>query len=382
MLLLGIESSCDECSVALVKMDLELPPPHQVKVIHHLIHSQIELHKPYGGVVPEIASRNHLETMNPLLDELLRNAGLNWTDLRDSASPNCLKAVAVTNRPGLVGALLVGVSCAKALAYGLDIPLVPVDHLEGHLHSLFISQSIAPEQLPLLVLLVSGGHTELHLIRNVPPHPLNSICLGRSRDDAAGEAFDKCAKLMGLEYPGGRLIDAQAKQGDAKAFSFPRPRIQNQEGDSHDFSFSGLKTSMSNTMTKLGYTPHIFGDSDAAKLPQGKMLADLCASLQEAIVDTLLIQIKAALESSQAKSFAVVGGVSANSRLRSRTAAEISLPVFFPQLEFCTDNAAMIACAGAYAFLRGEGLTGQYRLNLNAYSSALPKQTPVQTRTP
>lgn len=371
MLILGIETSCDECSLALIETnDVGANPTElrKMRVLHHLIHSQIDLHRPFGGVVPEIASRNHLETIHPMLDELLSRAKISWADLKNENSPHRLGGIAVTNRPGLIGALLVGVSCAKALAYSLNVPLVAVDHLNGHLHSIFLSEKISEAQLPLLVLLVSGGHTELHLIKSLPPASLNSICLGSSRDDAAGEAFDKCAKLMGLDYPGGKFIDALARSGSAEAYAFPRPRIHHQETGQFDFSFSGLKTSMGNTLTKLGFTPHIFGDTRPERLPQGELLSHLCASVQEAIVDTLLYQSQAALAASHAKSFAVVGGVSANSRLREKINEEIKVPTFFPGLEFCTDNAAMIACAGAYQILRGEALTTDQVLKLNAYS--------------
>lgn len=369
--ILAIESSCDECSASIVERSARF-----VHVRSNVIFSQIDLHKKFGGVVPEVASRNHLEMLAPVVDEALENAGTTFKDLA---------AIAVTQRPGLIGALLVGVSAAKAMAYALDIPLVGVNHLEGHLHSIFIDRTAVPDQsttpnqpptpgqpaaisaanLPLLACLVSGGHTNLYLIENLPPAKLNAQKLSESRDDAAGEAFDKCAKLLGLPYPGGVHMDRLAKTGNAKAYAFPRPM----PGKNLEFSFSGLKTALSTTLKNEGYTPHIFGEPDSTKLPQGQKLADFCASAQEAIVQTLLRKIKLALEQTGARGLAIVGGVSANSRFRELLTKNIRIPIFFPEPRYCTDNAAMIGACGLFMLERGEVLTGQDLLAANAFSS-------------
>lgn len=354
--LLAIETSCDECSVAIVQRS-----QRSVEVLSHVVFSQIELHSPYGGIVPEIASRNHLEMLTPLIREALSNAKIDFKDLG---------AVGVTNRPGLIGALLVGVSAAKALSYARQIPLVAVDHLHGHIHSLFIDgqrncSGLETRHLPLLVCLVSGGHTNLYLLRDLPPHDLNIEKLSESRDDAAGEAFDKCAKLMGLEYPGGKHIDRLAKLGNPRAFKFPRPL----PGDTLEFSFSGLKTAMSMQLTQLGFKPHVFGDKDETSLPQGQVLNDLCASLQEAIVDVLTTRICRAIERTGAKGLAIVGGVSANSRLREKLSEKAKIPIFSPDLQYCTDNAAMIGAAAVFQWERGEALSKSEMLKLNAFSS-------------
>lgn len=365
---LSIETSCDECSAAVVERTSRF-----VKVRSNVIFSQIDIHKRFGGVVPEVASRNHLEMLSPVIDEALETAGVGLKDL---------SAVAVTQRPGLIGALLVGVSTAKALAYALKLPLVGVNHLEGHLHSIFIDdqsqcQGISEKNLPLLACLVSGGHTNLYLIKNLPPAKLQAEKLSESRDDAAGEAFDKSAKLLGLAYPGGVHLDRLARSGNRMAYDFPRalPGKTNIE-----FSFSGLKTSVATTLKSKGYEPYGVGatwgtEPDRSKLPQGQELADFCASIQEAIVQTLMRKIKIALKATGARGLVVVGGVSANSRFRELLGSEIKVPVFYPDLKYCTDNGAMIGAAGIFMLERGEGLTGDALLSANAYSSS---QTPTE----
>ena len=355
-MLLAIETSCDECSVAVVRRS----GLRSVQVLSNVIFSQIELHKPFGGVVPEVASRNHLEMINPVIEEALQKANLTFRDLQ---------AVAVTNRPGLIGALLVGVSAAKALAYALNLPLVAVDHLQGHLHSVFIDgqrhcPQLTEDDLPLLVCLVSGGHTCLYLARNLPPQDLGTELLAESRDDAAGEAFDKCAKLMGLPYPGGRHIDELARRGNPEAFAFPRPL----RGKSLDFSFSGLKTAMNQKLCSMGYTPHVFGDVKTENMPQGEVLHDLCASLQEAIIDTLMDRIVSAQKFTAAKAVAVVGGVSANSRFRQALGEALAVPVLYPDPQYCTDNGAMIGAAALFLLEQGAALRGAPLRRLNASS--------------
>ena len=318
-MILGIETSCDETAAALVTDDGEIRS--------NVVSSQAELHARYGGVVPEVASRRHLELVSPVVREALGEAGATLDDV---------DTVAVTQGPGLVGALLVGVSAAKALAWARGLPLAPVDHLHGHVASLFLGPD--PVEPPFLCLLASGGHT---LLLDVRDHA-GYTALGTSIDDAAGEAFDKGARLLGLGYPGGREIDRLARDGDAAAFSFPVARL-----DGLDFSFSGVKTA-------LLYAVRDLGDGAEARK------ADLAASYQRAIVRALVERTRAAAEQTGHEQIAVVGGVAANSELRE------SLPgARFAPLPLCTDNAAMIASAGRY----GRRLPYPRYLDLDAYAS-------------
>ena len=355
-MLLAIETSCDECSASV----LERNAKNRLRVLSVKTFSQVAIHRPYGGVVPEVASRNHLETVSQIIDDAIRSA---------KVKPSELEAIAVTNRPGLVGALLVGVSAAKAMAYALDLPIVPVHHLEGHAASIFLDQ---PEDFPLwesanyplLLCIVSGGHTNLHVVQTPPDewpkNFLKSTLVGRSRDDAAGEAFDKTAKLLGFPYPGGVKIDQMSQGANPKAFDLPRALPQKAV---YDFSFSGLKTAVSLVVDKLKAS----GELESRK-------ADLCASIQEAIVDALLSKIFLAAEKYGCKSLAVVGGVAANSRLRKRLETEWSQhglkhPPIFPKMEYCTDNAAMIVAAGAFRFAQKGFLTQPDLLRLNAIAN-------------
>jgi N6-L-threonylcarbamoyladenine synthase len=355
---LGIESSCDECSAAVVRHEAGVSPEtaSRLKVLGIATHSQIELHKPYGGVVPEIASRNHLETVNQMIDLSLKQAGSSFEDI---------DAIAVTNRPGLVGALLVGVSAAKAIAYATRKPLVPIHHLEGHAASLYLDrQEETPLPLPVLLAVVSGGHTNLYIAKTPPelwqPDFLKRSLVGRSRDDAAGEAFDKTAKLIGFAYPGGKWIDKHSKGGDPAAFELPRALPQKA---TLDLSFSGLKTAVSLTAEKLRADGTL-----EARIP------DLCASIQEAIVDALLVKIFLAVKMHGCRALAIVGGVAANSRLRSKLETEwkrhgLAIPPVFPDLKYCTDNAAMIAAAGAFRYRQGFCLREGALLTLNAIAN-------------
>ncbi len=363
-MLLAIETSCDECSAAVVSRGSDAL---SVKVHSNEIYSQIDLHKAYGGVVPEVASRNHLEMINLVIEQALTAAN---TSLKN------IQAIAVTSHPGLIGALLVGVSSAKALAYGLGLPLIAVNHLHGHIHSIFLENRhnhaiLSQKPLPLLVCLVSGGHTMLALVDELPAKKIT--LLGQSLDDAAGEAFDKSAKLLGLPYPGGLHLDRLAQQGNASRFSFPRPMLHSRD---HQFSFSGLKTAVLTELLRQGFQPHgkgaTWGRAPAKDtLPQGALLNDFCASIQTAIVDTLIEKIKFALETTQAKAVAIVGGVSANSLFRaklSETLNQTQTPLLKVDHQYCTDNAAMIGASGLTQWERNDFLTEESLLRLNPKS--------------
>lgn len=316
--ILGIETSCDETAASVLAED--------GTVLSNIITSQHAVHQRFGGVVPELASRAHIESIEGVSAEALQQAHLSWTDLT---------GIAVTQGPGLAGALLVGVNYAKALAYALNIPMVGVSHLEGHIASAWLQDPVFP--LPCVVLVVSGGHTHLYY-KDPSGH---CSLLGSTRDDAAGEAFDKGAQLLGLDYPGGPAIDRLARQGNPDAIAFPRSYLNK---GSLDFSFSGLKTS-------LLYKLHAMDDRSRAT-----RVADLSAGYQEAIVTVLVEKAFAAVQSSGVRALAVVGGVSANSRLRAllqQRALSEDLRLSLPPLAYCTDNAAMIAAAGRQALHAG-----------------------------
>jgi N6-L-threonylcarbamoyladenine synthase len=322
IVILGIETSCDETAAAVVSDEGD--------VLSSVVSSQAALHARYGGVVPEIASRRHLELVTPVVRQALADAGTRLGDV---------ERLAVTQGPGLVGALLVGISAAKAMAWAGKLPLVPVDHLEGHVASLYLGRE--PLEPPFVCLLASGGHTLLLSVRERE----RSERLGTTLDDAAGEAFDKGARLLGLGYPGGAEIDRLAQDGDRDAFSFPVARVSRL-----DFSFSGLKTALLYTVRDLG--------------PEetGRRRADLAASYQHAIVRALAKKVRAAAAETRLERVAVVGGVAANSALRA------ALPdARFAPLDLCTDNAAMIASAARYA----EPLPYPLYLGLDAYSSTM-----------
>lgn len=320
MRVLGIETSCDETGVALYDGCAGL--------LGHRLHSQVELHRDYGGVVPELASRDHTRRILPLIEGLLEDCGVTLQDL---------EGIAYTAGPGLIGALMAGGAFAAALAQGLGIPLVGVHHMEGHLLAPMLEPD--PPSFPFVALLVSGGHTQLVEVAGVGRYAL----LGETLDDAAGEAFDKVAKMLGLGYPGGPLVAALAEQGDPGALAFPRPMTDRQ---GLDFSFSGLKTY---TLTTLKKRP----DS----VSEGEYRANVAAGFQAAVVETLVIKCRRALEQTGLRQLVIAGGVSANRRLRdalTTALASVGARVHYARPEFCTDNGAMIAYAGWCRLAAGE----------------------------
>lgn len=326
MKILAVETSCDETSAAVVETERD-EVGAKTRILSSVVASQVDLHALYGGVVPELASRRHIEAVIPTVHEALRTAGL------DVENPQGLGAVCATSGPGLIGALLVGLNFAKAYAAARNLPFAGVNHLDGHLHAVFLEED--PPAYPFIALLVSGGHTHLYRANAFAKYEL----LGRTVDDAAGEAFDKVAKLLGLPYPGGVAIDRLSKQGNPTAFRFPRAL----EHKGLDFSFSGLKTAVLHQVRALG------AGVEAAK-------ADVCASMQEAVADVLTKKLLVAMDETGIPRAVVSGGVAANSRLRSllaeRTAGS-QRRVFIPRMALCTDNAAMIAYVGAHRILSG-----------------------------
>ena len=311
---LGIETSCDETGVALYDSEAGL--------LGHALFSQVDLHADYGGVVPELASRDHVRKLLPLVRQVMAQ-----TDTR----PEDLDGIAYTAGPGLIGALMVGACVGRSLAYAWGIPAVAVHHMEGHLLAPMLEEN--PPAFPFVALLVSGGHTQLVDVRGLGEYEL----LGESLDDAAGEAFDKAAKMLDLDYPGGPRLAALAEKGDPSRFTFPRPMT---DRPGLDFSFSGLKTYTLTTVRQ-----HALQDG----LPDAQTCADIAAAFQEAVVDTLVIKCRRAIKATGHKTLVIAGGVSANTQLRERLEARLAedgASVYYPRHEFCTDNGAMIAYAG------------------------------------
>jgi len=320
LIILGIESSCDDTSASILQGK---------KILSNEIANQ-DIHALYGGVVPELASRAHEQNIIPVVDAAIKKAGIRKEDIN---------AVAFTKGPGLLGSLLVGSSFAKAFAMGMNIPLITVNHMQGHILAHFIEEGNPMPEFPLLCLTVSGGHTQIVKVQNY-----NSMqIIGTTIDDAAGEAFDKSAKILGLQYPGGPLIDKYAKKGNIHAFQFGKPKVKGL-----DFSFSGLKTSI---LYKI--RDNVEKDADFIK----NNLEDLCASIQHSIVTILLEKIQKAIKETGITELAIAGGVSANSYLRKelqKLAYEKRYKLYIPKFEYCTDNAAMIAIAGYFKYLNNE----------------------------
>ena len=340
--MLGIETSCDETSAAVVA---ETDDGWAIR--SNVVASQVAIHREWGGIVPELASRQHIRDICPVVRTALDSSNATLTDL---------DAIAVTQGPGLVGSLLVGVSFAKSLAVSLNRPLVPVHHLAGHIESLFLQHGEVP--LPLAALVVSGGHTNLYLVTE----PGSYTRIGRTRDDAAGEAYDKVARLLGLGYPGGPLVDARAREGNDQAIAFPSTRMTHADRNAPltkgdlDFSFSGLKTAVLRHVRQRA----------ADGLPMtDEVINDICASFQRVVVATLLDRLFEAADRHGAQGVGISGGVSANARLRSDAVARgerVGMPVYVPHLSLSTDNAAMIAAAGLRNFRAGK----RAALDLNA----------------
>ena len=329
MKILGIESSCDETAAAVVEDGR--------RVLSNIIATSLEEHKLYGGVVPEIASRRHAESISGVVSEALFQANCTIDDI---------DAIAVTYAPGLIGSLLVGVNFAKGLALAADKPLVPVHHLRGHIASNYINSELTPE---FLCLVVSGGHSHIVLVRDYTEIEV----IGKTRDDAAGEALDKAGRAMGLAYPGGVSIDKLSKEGNENAFQFPHPKVST---SIYDYSFSGLKTAVINTI------------HNAAQKNEEINKADLAAAFQKAVVDCVLEKLEHAIENTSAKQVVIAGGVSANSKLRSeaeKLCKKHKIALSIPELKYCGDNAAMIASQGYFEYLKGSVADE----SLNAYAT-------------
>ena len=354
MRILGIETSCDETSAAVVEETGDLARPWAIR--SNVVASQVTLHREWGGVVPELASRQHIRDICGVVGRALPEADVTWHDLG---------AIAVTQGPGLVGSLLVGVSFAKAAATAAGLPLVPVHHLAGHIESLVLQNGELP--LPSVVLVVSGGHTSLYLVQR----PGAYRPLSRTRDDAAGEAYDKVAKLLGLGYPGGPVVDRLAKTGDDRAVALPTTRLTHADRNAPDlkgdldFSFSGLKTAVLRYVKGSG----VFFEEESYERDSRprQEVADICASFQRVVVAALIDRVFDAARRYSAKSIGVAGGVSANSRLRAELqmhGERREIPTFLPSLQLSTDNATMIAAAGLRKFRAG--VTAPQDLNADA----------------
>ncbi|MGI5912567.1 MAG: tRNA (adenosine(37)-N6)-threonylcarbamoyltransferase complex transferase subunit TsaD [Syntrophomonadaceae bacterium] len=330
-IILGIETSCDETAAAIVK--------NGCYILSNVVNSQVNIHSQFGGVVPEVASRKHIENISQVVEAAFENAGLSYPDI---------DAVAVTNRPGLIGALLVGLSFAKAFAFALERPLLAVNHLEGHIYANFLEHQAI--EFPAVCLVVSGGHTSLLCMASIGQYEL----IGETRDDAAGEAFDKVARFLGLGYPGGPAVEKSAAQGETGRIKLPRVFLDRND---FEFSFSGLKTAAMNEWNKL-------------KRKGTANVNDLAAEFQAALVEVLVEKTLKAANKYKARSILLAGGVAANKHLRSllkTRGQDVGLPVYYPSLQLCTDNAAMIAGNAYISFINGSFAP----LNVNAYPGLL-----------
>lgn len=331
MIILGIETSCDETAASVVDNGTE--------ILSSIVSSQIDVHSRYGGVVPELASRKHIETIVTVVREAILTSGI---------GPERIDAIAVTRGPGLIGCLLVGFSFAKAYAFALDIPWTGVNHLEGHIHSVFLEPD--PPPFPFISLLASGGHTGIYLVTS---HTVMEL-LGQTRDDAAGEAFDKVAKMLGLGYPGGSIIGKLAEKGDPRKINFPRAYL---DKSGFDFSFSGIKTSVNR-----------FVQTHSGEYRE--MIPDIVAGFQESVVDVLSYKLLRAAKEKRCRHISIVGGVAANKRLREKVkkdAGPAGIKVHIPSPALCGDNAAMIAAAGYHTLING----GRQDLSLDVFSRAV-----------
>jgi N6-L-threonylcarbamoyladenine synthase len=321
MKILGIESSCDETAAAVVEDGRVL--------LSNVINSQIDIHSVYGGVVPEIAARSHIEVINPVINQALSDANLNWDDI---------DAIAVTYAPGLIGSLLVGTLAARTLALLKNKPLYPIHHVEAHVYANFLNEK-APE-FPMLALIVSGGHSQLVLFHDHGNYEL----LGQTQDDAVGEAFDKVAKIIGLPYPGGPSIAKAAINGDSKKYPLPKAKMQN----AYDFSFSGLKTAVLRAVQREVDVDFTFPSHELPKLLNDTQQADFAASFQRVAVETLVDKAEKAFNDHAPKSVVIAGGVAANQELRRQLSERLPLHIDYAPMNLCTDNAAMIATLGYY----------------------------------
>lgn len=350
MIVLGIETSCDETAAAVVE--------DGKKLLSNVIASSVDLHVAYGGVVPEIAARSHIESILPVIDKALTDARTNWVQI---------DAIAVTYGPGLAGSLLIGVLTARTLAIAKNKPLYAVNHVEAHVYAAFLTEKAKSSQLkaislndkqpefPILALIVSGGHTQLVLFRN----HFDYRVLGQTADDAVGEAFDKVAKILGLPYPGGPSVSQIAAKGNPKAYKFPRANMENR----YNFSFSGLKTAVLRTAQTSAGKDYTFESHKLAKLLSARQKADIAASFQHTAAKTLLDSLEAAIREYQPRSIVIAGGVAANQYLRSLTKRLRPTPVY-PDIKLCTDNAAMIAIHGYYQASRNRPTADPYSLEI------------------
>lgn len=321
MKILGIETSCDETAAAVVQDGRT--------ILSNVINSQIDIHKLYGGVVPEVAARSHIEVINPVINQALTDANLTWDDI---------DAIAVTYAPGLVGSLLIGTLAARTLAILKNKPLYPIHHIKAHVYANFLNEKAS--KFPILALIVSGGHSQLMLFRDHDNYEI----LGQTCDDAVGEAFDKVAKIIGLPYPGGPSIAKAAIDGDPNAYKFPKARMSGK----YDFSFSGLKTAVLRAVQNEAGVDITFPSKDLAGLLNDAQRANFAASFQKIAIETLVDKTEQAFRNYNPKSVVIAGGVAANSELRRMLSERLQIEINYPPIELCTDNAAMVACLGYY----------------------------------